>query len=425
LLTQTIRFLFVCVHSPVFVFLVSLPAMPFSALASIELQLIMQCCDSISLLRLARCCRNTMAAADAPFAWLHASSLPLTIASVAQLSDPHFTIPSGRLLRHVGLSVRWPHRAVARGWQGPVSEEEMTGMARLLPHVRALDASARQLRGEDVCALLNHEGVAQWSGLRILLLNKSHMFLLDEQCLRLIAARLPRLHTLGVSLSFDCTARALEPFATSDHLTDLRLVAKGGEVVKGLVSASSLKRLRRLSLVDHTFDSWLSTLSGSVSLRSSLRHLGLDNPGPNYVHRGIAEEDEDTQAACRRDHEALFANLPMLESLLLRQCRNVHAMMDALLVHCLQLRLLRLEPFSLTSRHVANRAHLDQLLSLRPACVLELRVRTLTAYKRQQGHSSAAPKEWAHAQQEWAPLRNHARVRYVEDDACSLGWDEM
>jgi hypothetical protein len=298
----------------------------------------------------------------------------------------------------------------------------MTGMARLLPHVRALDASARQLRGEDVCAFLNHEGVSQWSGLRILLLNKSHMFLLDEQYLRLIAARLPRLHTLGMSLSSDCTARALEPFVTSEHLTDLRLVAKGGEVVKGLDSASSLKQLRRLSLVDHTFGSGLSTLSGSSSLRSSLRHLGLVNPGPSYLS---SDSPEENQAACRRDHEALFANLPMLESLLLRQCRNVHAMMEALLVHCPQLRLLRLEPVSLTSRHVATRAHLEQLLSLRPACVVELRVRTLTAYKRQQGHSSAAPNEWEHAQQEWAPLRNHARVRYVEDDACSLGWDEV
>jgi len=218
----------------------------------------------------------------------------------------------------------------------------------------------------------------------------------------------------------------MEPFAASKHLTDLRLVAKGGEVVKGL--ESSLKRLRRLSLVDHTFDSWLSTLSGSVNLRSSLRHLGLDNPGPNYLHRSIIAGkgfEEDTQAACRREHEALFANLPLLESLLLRQCRNVHAMMEALLVHCPQLRLLRLEPVSLTSRHAATRTHLEQLLSLRPACVVELRVRTLTAYKRQQGHSSAAPKEWAHAQQEWAPLRNHARARYVEDDACSPGWEAV
>jgi hypothetical protein len=103
-------------------------------------------------------------------------------------------------------------------------------------------------------------------------------------------------------------------------------------------------------------------------------------------------------------------------------CRNV---MEALLVHCPRLLLLRLEPISLTGRHVAPRAQLEQLLSLRPACMLELRVRTLPAYKRLQGHSSAAPKEWAHAQQEWAPLRNHARERYVEEEACSPGWEAV
>jgi hypothetical protein len=100
-----------------------------------------------------------------------------------------------------------------------------------------------------------------------------------------------------------------------DHLTDLRLVAQGHEGVKA-----------GLRLVAETITSlepgrpYIRQLAFNVARFGQPAlfpaSFGLDNPGPNFLS---SDSPEENQAACRREHEALFANLPMLESLLLRQ----------------------------------------------------------------------------------------------------------
>lgn len=61
--------------------------MPFSAFHSIELQLIMQCCDQFTLLSLARCCRFTLATARHPFAWACSKPMSLHCDSMLQPSE--------------------------------------------------------------------------------------------------------------------------------------------------------------------------------------------------------------------------------------------------------------------------------------------------------------------------------------------------
>src|SRR4051812_26118065 len=63
------------------------PAMPLTTLATVELQLCMQCLDLKSLLSCARCCRLTLVAASAPFSWRALS--PLLVKSDAFLHRTH------------------------------------------------------------------------------------------------------------------------------------------------------------------------------------------------------------------------------------------------------------------------------------------------------------------------------------------------
>jgi hypothetical protein len=76
--------------------------MSLSALATVELQLIMQSCDCISLLALARCSRFTLASASADFAWLKLSPLPIHVAANTEALLQ--AVPSS-LLRFCNLSL--------------------------------------------------------------------------------------------------------------------------------------------------------------------------------------------------------------------------------------------------------------------------------------------------------------------------------
>jgi hypothetical protein len=392
--------------------------MSLTSLACIELQLVMQCCDRSALLRLARCCRATMAAAEAPFAWLHVAPLPMEFTSAELGSESHVVVPSGRLLRHVRLAVRWtcaPNNNKNHGSQDPVSEAEMAGMVRLVPRVRALNASGRQLHKEDLLTLLRQEGVEL---LQSLVLHKGNTSALDEKSLCLIADRLPRLHTLGIALSHMCTEHVMDPFIASKHLTHLRLFAQSSTAIQGL---ASLGQLRKLCLFTPSCGSWLPMLGSSSILGSSLRHLELVSTD-SMMSRGAASKLRSHQTPNMQEHDTFFAHLPLLESLVLRQCAHVHTMLPAVLAHCSQLRLLVFEPVLLWRSHVTDSALLARLLSFRPACVLELHVPSLKPYMKSRGSVDDTFKDWTHAQRQWEPLRAHERVRFVETNAVTPGW---
>lgn len=77
------------------------PPMSLSSLHTIELQLCMHTLDQQSLLQFARCSRATLAAASAPFAWLHHVATICTV-------QPKLDRLSGSLLRFArGVHLRW------------------------------------------------------------------------------------------------------------------------------------------------------------------------------------------------------------------------------------------------------------------------------------------------------------------------------
>src|SRR5689334_11539431 len=73
----------------------------FSRLATVELQLIMQCCDKHSLLSLARCSKFTLACASADFAWRSLNPLPVNFS--VQSGSSLATQVSSSLLRFCDL----------------------------------------------------------------------------------------------------------------------------------------------------------------------------------------------------------------------------------------------------------------------------------------------------------------------------------
>ena len=174
--------------------------MALDRLASVELQLVMQHCDKITLLALARCCRFTLAAASDSFAWRALSPLPLPfvarklesrnseirvaakqnawqrlsncIRPAPPLPSPPRPPPplqlsermSGSLLRFCDIAVQWrdadPHISP------PATGAELDQLAAI-PRVRTLDTQSRR---DTSCAelesLLRRPGLSGLTALR-------------------------------------------------------------------------------------------------------------------------------------------------------------------------------------------------------------------------------------------------------------------
>jgi len=368
-----------------------------------------------SLLKFARCCRATLAAADAPFAWQHTP--PVWV----RLQQPDHTeaaaavaMLESRLLRHAGVAVQWPGPAVDYGWQRPVEKEELSCITGL-PRLRIIDARQRQLREGPLAALLHHECVVH---LHTLLLHESSVGALDDASVLLVAERLPRLRTLSLSVT-DTMGRAdcwrdpsLEPLSRLSQLTALRLHAIGGSEVRGL---QLLTQLHTLQLHEHSYGTWIAALS-TPALRS-LRQLDLSEVGSISDSASVEEEQQA--------FDALFANLSGLERLTLRRCRFVRLMMPAVTARCAALRLLQVEPVELhrgsdsLGSHccVPELAQLQSFLFARPQCVLALRLQTMQASLRRAGFVDAALPNWTRVEAQWATLRHRPQVQYIEHEA--------
>jgi Ran GTPase-activating protein (RanGAP) involved in mRNA processing and transport len=97
---------------------------PFDRLATVELQLIMRCCDKRTLLALARCSRFALAAASHPFAWQPLSPIELRCDWPLELSGR--LQPEASLLRHADISIIWRLRSAEA-----VSAEQVAALAAL------------------------------------------------------------------------------------------------------------------------------------------------------------------------------------------------------------------------------------------------------------------------------------------------------
>jgi hypothetical protein len=178
----------VCLHSP---------SMSLSALAAVELQLIMQCCDLKLILALARCCRFTLASASSGFAWRKLSPLqiPLEPATVPWL----LPVPSS-LLRFCDLSLTF--QSLGDKDSAVDVDAAFFDALRALPRLfelrikwsyqrEALHQMKQWMKCLECCR----------ASLSSLLLPELKISDLAEPCTTLIASRLGALRTLDIDAS--------------------------------------------------------------------------------------------------------------------------------------------------------------------------------------------------------------------------------
>jgi hypothetical protein len=126
---------------------------PFSRLATVELQLVMRCCDQPTLIALARCSRFALAAASSPFVWQPQPPITLQCDWPLQLSERLRTENS--LLRHADISVTWRLRSKAAD-----SADQAVALANL-PRLRGLSVQSTWDDDEDHWIHLSDEGAAR------------------------------------------------------------------------------------------------------------------------------------------------------------------------------------------------------------------------------------------------------------------------
>lgn len=106
-------------------------------LATVELQLIMQHCDKVSLLRLARCNRMTLAAASHPFAWRSSAPLPMKVDRLSVIAAQIST----SLLRFADVALAWRPM-----WSEAPHEDtdDDVAVVAVMPRLRSLHVAGPQ-----------------------------------------------------------------------------------------------------------------------------------------------------------------------------------------------------------------------------------------------------------------------------------------
>lgn len=185
--------------------------MSFGRLATVELQLVMHCCDRKSLLTLARCSRFTLRAASDPFAWRALS--PLSFYSTrAGLADDLRT----PLLRHFFVRLLWQ----AGGDPNEPGDDELASLLSV-PRITALDALRRSCTSPAVWRrLLSHHAMANLTELTVQC--NSARGWPDREWLLLVAELVPRLRTLHLHGHMAGDPRSWAALPQFLHLTDLR-----------------------------------------------------------------------------------------------------------------------------------------------------------------------------------------------------------
>jgi hypothetical protein len=163
--------------------------MSISLLATVELQLIMHCCDFKCLLSLARCSRFTLACANTAFAFRHMPPFSVSLHESA-LSRKL----SASLFRHVSIATSVKN--VSLGSRDNVSELEMDQIKSLqfVPNFHVLTPSCCNFTWDQWRELLSHPCCQQ---LRILRMERTY----DDSVPDLAAAHLKHLHTLHIQSS--------------------------------------------------------------------------------------------------------------------------------------------------------------------------------------------------------------------------------
>jgi hypothetical protein len=292
--------------------------MPFASLATVELQLIMQCCDAKTLLSFARCSRATLQAASTDFAWSRQPPFPVR-STQAELGARI----RGSLLRHCDIALTW---GSASGGSGlgmrsmfaaniSVPEAVLAGLESV-PRLVTLDARNATAGPKQFARLLAHPS---FSSLTALYVDEAH---LDTECMRLLPLHQRGLRILHAPQPAQGAKGFLLPVAQLPLLEELRTTDLPGSSGDDVTLLGQCPLLRRLAIRSLRCEAYVPLLT-APGLRG-LEELELEEV---FAHHANGPYDE----AAPVDWTACFANLRCLRSLRLLGCWGVDALIETLL----------------------------------------------------------------------------------------------
>jgi len=338
---------------------------PMQRLADVELQLVMQGLAAQEILKLARCSRYLLHAADAPFAWQYtrlcfeAKELPSPPLAEISISTPKRIVgwckntlvaqKPPRLSRHAKVTIKWPKQTDSHLW--------VLAIASRFAAIYELDASCRN--SYDPVHMIHVLSLPSMQQLRVVSTWGNTHTLMQA------FVQLPYLHTLRLSdfLHSGSSGAGLlfqAPALTSLHIKDT-FIANSSQ----LVHVAACSKLRHLSV----FQPWLYGLAWPVFFAhphiQQLHSLKVDV----FFARGVIDA---SPAPLPQEYVIAFASMHHLHTLHLARCEGVDLMLPAL-AHAPAIRQLIIEPNS--SGSCGSGLALATLLTAAPQlhCVLVLK----------------------------------------------------
>jgi Ran GTPase-activating protein (RanGAP) involved in mRNA processing and transport len=224
---------------------------PFSRLATVELQLIMRCCDQFTLLALARCSRFTLAAASHPFVWQPLSPIALRCDWPLELSGRLRAEKS--LLRHADISVTW------RPWPKAAMSAEQVNSLAALPRLRGLTVESSYDFATDRHTQLSDEGAA--------LLFQSLSERIDH------GGALASLSFIGIKIGQAGVASLATFIVRSRSLASLKIIYASNALLASL--SASMAQCRTLTSLELHSQSTGSSIVTDRALMSFLQNTSL------------------------------------------------------------------------------------------------------------------------------------------------------
>jgi len=390
-----------------------LPIMPFHALAVVELQLIMQCCDATTLLRFAQSCRTTRHAAGSDFAWKYMPHVPLLLprCRFPWMPDPPASPPAeppdllhrllsrvfkrsaplseqemlldalqtSPVLRHLPLSVSWSNRGVRPTCPTVQPPAVLSALARL-PHIveLALVSFPYAFAGEGFGQILQLPVMAHVTSLRM---EPTSVCAVNYSTLPVLS---PLLQKLILTQGVRKDPLALGWLPAMAQLTDLRLeMGRDSEDALQLEHVGQCTHLRRLRLAGPTALQYTMLLR-APALQRSLEFLSL------WIYREHYADDPEP-APPDPEWTACFAQLQTLHTLRLSLTEhNPNDLLHA--IACARppsLRAVVVKLATVFRAVVPSAAAVEELLAALPDVTLSLRC-TVTPYPR----SFVSPSDW-------------------------------
>ena len=385
-------------------------------LAAVEFQLCMHPLSLADRLRLARCCRDTLALASHPFAWKHAPLLDVHINCSRTNIAPRLNAGGGggddlssgsyggdnrvsgsakghRLLRHVSTRVVWSHPHQWEDLEQPAPGEAEVAAVLAVPRMCALDGSERRVAQAVWTRVLTHPALQALQSLHIGECSSvsalTHLELDATGTLMRTISQLTHLHTLTMDLLL--TRRAwTDPgyhwLAALPKLTSLTLTDGSDSPAHSIMPiAESCRQLQRLhvsklNLPLADFRRFFQSAGMSQLRHLTLQRCHLTDATPftgataaarshTDVEPPLSSLDGETECACSG------SALSRLHSLDLLEVTGVDSLLPHLTHPSSQLHALLIQPSCMRGDSSwPTECILQQLLTLAPQLQVQLRL---------------------------------------------------